>query len=489
MILPENDQGVFRYVSVEKHVLSLIETGSLRPGERIPSLRALGARLGVSVSTVNQAYMELERRGVVEARPKSGFFVRESPGARTPAPRPQGQPAKPPTTVNRGALIREVLDGMGRRDIVPLGVALTDEAFLPTKQLSRLLAKAAAGSAREVVSYESVRGNLALRRQIAWRLGEAGIEAGPEDVMVTAGAMEALYIALRSVTRPGDNVAIAAPSYYCFLQLLENFGLRAVELPSHPGDGVRPEDLAAALDRFSIAAVILTPNFNNPDGARIPDAAKAEMAAMLAARDVPLIEDDVYGDLHFEGGRPRCIASYDTGGHVLHCSSFSKTLAPGFRVGYLLPGRHAAKAFEIKATTNVCCATPTQMAVAEYLAQGSFERHIRKVRAVLERQSRMMEQRVLAHFPAGTRVSHPSGGTVLWVQLPPPADSIRLFYEAKAKGIGLAPGNIFSSCDQFNGFVRISFGNAWTRAVDDAVAEVGRLAAAQCAQGEPGPAD
>ena len=148
-----------------------------------------------------------------------------------------------------------------------------------------------------------------------------------------------------------------------------------------------------------------------------------------------------------------------------------------------------AKAFEIKATTNVCCATPTQMAVAEYLAQGSFERHIRKVRAVLERQCRMMEQRILAHFPAGTRVSHPSGGTVLWAQLPPPADSIRLFYEAKAKGIGLAPGNIFSSCDQFNGFVRISFGNAWTRAVDDAVAEVGRLAAAQCAQGETGPAD
>jgi DNA-binding transcriptional MocR family regulator len=307
--------------------------------------------------------------------------------------------------------------------------------------------------------------------------------------MVTAGAMEALYIALRSVTRPGDNVAIAAPSYYCFLQLLENFGLRAVELPSHPGDGVRPADLAAALDRFSIAAVILTPNFNNPDGARIPDAAKAEMAAMLAARDVPLIEDDVYGDLHFEGGRPRCIASYDTGGHVLHCSSFSKTLAPGFRVGYLLPGRYAAKAFEIKATTNVCCATPTQMAVAEYLAQGSFERHIRKVRAVLERQCRMMEQRILAHFPAGTRVSHPSGGTVLWTQLPPPADSIRLFYEAKAKGIGLAPGNIFSSCDQFDGFVRISFGNAWTRAVDDAVAEVGRLAATQCARGETGPAD
>lgn len=479
MTQPETDAGVFRYVSVEKHILGLIEAGSLQPGERIPSLRTLGARLGVSVSTVNQAYMALERRGVVEARPKSGFFVRQGPGAQKSGARPAVPLAKPPTTVNRGALIREVLDGMGRRDIVPLGVALTDESFLPTKPLSRLLAKAAAGGVESLVGYEGVRGNAALRRQIAWRLAEAGIEAGPDDVMITSGAMEALYIALRTVTRPGDNVAIASPSYYCFLQLLENFGLRAVELPSHPEGGVRPDELAAALDRFSIAAVILTPNFNNPDGARIPDAAKAEMAALAAARGVPLIEDDVYGDLYFDGGRPRCIASYDAGGHVLHCSSFSKTLAPGFRVGYLLPGRHAAKAFEIKATTNVCCATPTQIAVAEYLAQGTFERHLRKTRAVLERQARMMEQRVLEHFPAGTRVTHPGGGTVLWAQLPPGTDSIRLFYEARAKGIGVAPGNIFSSCDQFNGFLRISYGNAWTPAVEEAVVTLGRLAADQ----------
>jgi len=477
MTLPETAEGVFRYVSVEKHILSLIDSGSLGPGERIPSLRTLGERLGVSVSTVSQAYVALERRGVVEARPKSGFFVRARP-ARPPAPRASVLPAKPPTTVNRGALIREVLDGMGRRDIVPLGVARTDEAFLPTRQLNRLLGKVAASGGEDVVAYEGVCGNMTLRRQIAWRLAEAGIEVRPEDVMVTAGAMEALYIALRSVTRPGDNVAIAAPTYYCFLQLLENFGLRAVELPSHPDGGVRPADLATALDRFDVRAVILTPNFNNPDGARIPDPAKAEMAAMLAARGVPAIEDDVYGDLHFDGRRPRCLASYDTAGYVLHCSSFSKTLAPGFRVGYLLPGRFAAKAFEIKATTSVCCATPTQLAVAAYLGQGTFERHLRKTRIVLERQARMMEERILEHFPPGTRVTHPSGGTVLWVQLPEHVDSISLFYEAKARGISVAPGNIFSSCDQFNHFLRLSYGSAWSPEVEAALASLGRLAQA-----------
>jgi len=475
MTRPETDDGVFRYVRVERHILGLIEAGRLAPGERIPSLRALGAHLGVSLTTVNQAYMALERRGLLEARPKSGFFVRASP-PRPPAPRPSAIPAKPPTTVNRGALIREVLSGMARRDLVPLGVAQTDEAFLPTKPLARLLAKVATAGGESITGYEGVCGNMALRRQIAWQLAGAGIDTRPEDVMVTAGAMEALYIAVRSVTRPGDNVAIAAPTYYCFLQLLENFGLQAVEIPSHPDGGVHPADLQAALDRFDVQAVILTPNFNNPDGSRIPDEAKAEMAALLAARGVPVIEDDVYGDLTFESRRPHCFKSYDTSGNVLHCSSFSKTLAPGFRVGYLLPGRFAGKAFEIKATTNVCCATPTQMAVAEYLSQGSFERHLRQLRAGLERQARMMEAQILRHFPGETRVTHPGGGSVLWVQLPETVDAITLFYEAKARGIGVAPGNIFSSFDQFDHFLRLSYSNAWSPVVEAAVATLGRLA-------------
>ncbi len=475
-------EGVFRYVGVEKHILSLIEAGGLKPGERIPSLRALAARLSVSVSTVNQAYMELERRGVVEARPKSGFFVRRL-ASRPPAPRPATAAAPPPTAVNRGALIREVLDGMGRSDIVPLGVARTDEAFLPVKPLARLLAKVAAESGERTAAYEGVLGNLDLRRQIAWRLAQADIAVRPEDIMVTSGALEALYIALRSITRPGDNVAIAAPSYYCFLQLLENFGLRAVELPSHAAGGVRPADVAAALDRYDVRAVILTPNFNNPDGALIPDEAKSEIVSILASRGVPVIEDDVYGDLHFQDRRPRCLKTYDRAGLVLHCTSFSKTLAPGFRVGYLLPGRLATRAFEIKATTNVCCATPTQMAVARYLAQGGFDRHLRKVRAILERQARIMEERILRHFPEGVRVTHPGGGTVLWVQLPETVDSIDLFYEAKARGIGVAPGSIFSSRDQFSHFLRLSYGNAWSPAMEAAVATLGRLTRDMAAPG------
>ncbi|WP_075356109.1 PLP-dependent aminotransferase family protein [Desulfovibrio sp. DV] len=483
MTLSEADAGLFRYVAVEKHIVKLIEAGELKAGERIPSLRALGNRLGVSVSTVNQAYLELERRGMVEARPKSGFFVRQMPPRRA-VPQGSARPTAAPTTVTRGALIREVLDGMARRDIVPLGVARTDEALLPTKQLARLLAKVAAGDDR-VTSYESVCGNLELRRQIAWRLADAGIEAGAEDVMITSGAMEALYLALRSVTRPGDNVAIPAPTYYCFLQLLENLGLRAVELPSYPDGGVRPAELRQALDRFDLRAVILTPNFNNPDGSLIPDAAKAEMAALLAERGVPVIEDDVYGDLHFTERRPRCLRSFDASGNVLHCSSFSKTLAPGFRLGYMLPGRHAARAFEIKATTNVCCASPTQLTAALYLAQGGFDRHLRNTRSVLERQARMTEERVLRHFPEGTRVTHPAGGSVVWVQMPDSVDSIALFYEAKAQGIGVAPGNIFSSCDQFKHFLRLSYGHVWTPAVEQALATLGRLA--QGLSGREGP--
>lgn len=464
----------FRYVAVERHILGLIEAAGLGPGDRIPSLREMSARLSVSISTVNQAYLELESRGVVEARPKSGFFVRQA-RPRPPSPEPAPCLDASPTPVNRAALIRQVLDGMGRDDMIPLGVALTDDSLLPTKALGRVMARIAArpGAA---AAYETVAGNLGLRRQVAFRAAEAGMEVRPEEIIVTSGAMEALYIALRTVTRPGDAVGIASPTYYCFLQLLENFGLRAVEIPSHPDLGVRPADLARLVDKFEIKACILTPNFNNPDGSLIPDPDKAEIVNILAARDIPVIEDDVYGDIHFTPTRPGCLRSHDKKGLVLHCSSFSKTLCAGYRVGYLMPGRFFDKAFEIKGTTNVCSATPTQLAVAEYLSLGQHDRHLRRLRAAIERQGRIMTELVSRHFPKGIKVSRPMGGTVLWIELPGQADSIGYFQAARRLGIGVAPGAIFSTQDKFQNFVRLSYGKPVTPDIERAVAALGALA-------------
>jgi len=465
----------YRYETVRQSVLDLIDSGGLRPGDKAPSLRRLASRMRVSLSTVLMAYGQLESEGVLEARPKSGYFVRP-PASRLPLPSTKARPDEFPETLNRAELIRKLLENMSRRDLVPLGVARTDEALLPLAQLNRMLVQALRDEGEKTGYYGPVPGLDSLRLQIASHALEAGIETGMSGTLVTNGAMEALYVALRSVTRPGDTVAIASPTYYCFLQLLENLGLRVIEAPSRPGEGVRPEDLALVTERFRIAACVLTPNFNNPDGALMPDEAKAEIVALLARKGIPLIEDDVYGDLHFEPQRPRCCKSYDRQGLVLHCSSFSKVLSPGYRVGWLMPGRFIDKALEIKATTSVASATPTQMAVAEFLRQGLLHRHLKRLRPALKSMMDNMLGLIERHFPPGTRATRPRGGTVCWLELPGGGDGVEFMRLAMEHGIGAAPGALFSSQGCFRRFVRLSSGVHPGPALDNAMKTLGRIA-------------
>ena len=445
----------FRYETVRQNVLDMIESGALKPGEKAPSLRRLAARMRVSLSTAALAYAQLESEGVLTAKPKSGFFVR-SVRAGLPPPSVKPCPAEAPESLNRAAIIRKVLENMSRRDMLPLGVARTAENLLPLGQLNRIFAQVLRDEGDRVGFYGPVEGFEPLRRQIVLRALESGIECKVSETLVTSGAMEALHIALRCVTRAGDTVAIASPSYYCFLQLLENLGLRVIEIPSRPGEGVRPSDLAQVISRFRVAACVLTPNFNNPDGALTPDEAKAEIVDILARRDIPLIEDDVYGDMHYGPTRPKCCKAFDRKGLVLACSSFSKTIAPGYRVGWLLPGRFMDKALEVKATTSVASATPTQMAVAEYLRSGHYHRHLKRLRPAVKTMMGNMHELVGRFFPPGTRATRPEGGSVMWIELPGRADGVEFMHRALAQAISVAPGVIFSSQGSFRSFVRVS---------------------------------
>jgi len=469
----------YRYETVRASLLEMIASGALGPGDKAPSLRRLATAMRVSLSTASQAYSRLESEGVLEARPKSGFFIR---GGRASLPipgageRPAPGHAADPAPINRAELIQKVLGNMSRRDTLPLGVARTAENLLPLAQLNRILGQVLRDEGERVGFYGPVEGHEPLRRQIALRMMEAGAECGVADTLVTAGAMEALHIALRCVARAGDTVVIPTPSYYCFLHMLENMGLRVVEVPSRPGVGVNPSDIAQAVDRFRVAACVLTPNFNNPDGALMPEEAKAETVALLAARGVPLIEDDVYGDMHFGPERPKCCRAYDKSGLVLHCSSFSKTISPGYRVGWLLPGRFMDKALEIKATINVSTATPTQMAVAEYLRSGHYHRHLKRLRPAVKAHMEAMYALVGRHFPEGTRATRPQGGSVMWLELPGGVDTVAFMNKALEHDITVAPGAIFSSQDRFGDCLRVSYCIPDARRVEAAVALLGSLA-------------
>ncbi len=470
------------YRRVEQQLLAMMDAGELSPGARLPSLRRLSGCMGLSVATVNRAYVELERKGVVEARPRSGFFVRRHVRS-VQTPQRKARAAETPRAVTRGGLISTVLEAVGDHELLPLAVVCPAEEVLPGKTLARMARAVLQEQPDAALGYGPVHGLDALRRAVAFRAPDWGTSIKPEELIITGGALEALYISLRCLTRPGDTVIIQSPTYYCFLQLLETLGLRAIELPSCPEDGVDPAHLDEAVRTYPVAACILCPSFNNPDGSLVPEEVKAEIVRILDRAEVPLVEDDVYGDLHFGGPRPRACKGYDRPGeesNVILCSSFSKVLAPGYRVGYMAPGRFMDKALEVKATTNVCCPSLTQLTVAEYLNRGNFDRHLKQLRTAIQSQMQAMRHAVARHFPAGTRVTDPAGGSALWVELPPNGpglrDGVELFYRAKQFGVGVAPGNIFSAHDSFRNCIRLSCNGVWNERMDSGIKTLGRLA-------------
>lgn len=470
------------YERVADRVADLIARGVLRPGDRVPSVRRLSRQERVSVATVVQAYQQLEVRGLVEARPQSGHYVR----ARSRAPIAEPRPARPSTTPTKpstGHVIKTVYGASRDPRTVDLGAAIPSAELLPTEKLQRILGSMAREVGGVGVSYDPPPGCPALRRQIARRAVDAGCAIPADEIVTTVGAMEALHLALRATTKPGDTIALESPCYYGLLQLVESHGVRALEIPGHPRTGMDLDALEVALESQRIAAVISIPSFANPLGSRMPDEAKKRMVTMLAAREVPLIEDDIYGDVPFPGtappgeeDRPKPAKSWDRDGGVILCSSFSKTIAPGYRVGYVAGGRYRDRIEALKFAHTISTPTLPQLAIAEFIEGGGYDHHLRQLRRRLASQVAHVREAIAAFFPEGTRVTAPTGGFVLWVELPGNASSIELHGRALAEGVSVAPGPIFSAKPRFTSYLRVSCGLPWSTAIEQALATLGRIA-------------
>ena len=469
------DQTDFLYEQVERRVQTLIEDGVLAAGERIPSLRRMSRQAGVSLATVTQAYVELERKGLVEARPKSGFFVRPPSGPEIEVP-VSAKPHLSPRRVQFGDLSSTVFGAAHDPDVLSLATAFPSPELLPDRSLARAFNRVMARAGSAAFQYAPVDGLHDLRRQIALRLANLGSPVSPDDILITNGATEALAIGLRSVARPGDVVAVESPCYFAVLELIEQLGLLALEIGTDAQTGMRIDSLERALDDVDVAAVLLVPNFSNPLGSLMPDGSKRRLVELLGEREVALIEDDVYGDLHFGERRPGLLRGFDRRDAVISCSSFSKTLAPGLRIGWLLAGRHAATARSRKRSMSLSTSTVGQLAVAEFLANGRYDRYLRRVRATYREQIARARSLIAESFPPQTRVTRPQGGFVLWVQLPPIVDGKELFRRALERGVAVTPGALFSPTRKFDNFIRICCASPWSDAMSSAIATVGEIA-------------
>jgi DNA-binding transcriptional MocR family regulator len=462
------------YEQVTEHLATLIRAGALRAGERAPSVRELSRNRGASPATIVHAYELLEARGYLESRPRSGFFV--SSKWRGPPAEPRTvRPARRPVPLAVSQLVFEVLEAMRSREVVPLGSAFPSPELFPLRQLARDLAASAAQLDPWSTVQDLPPGSMSLRREIAQRYLLAGAEVLPEEIVVTAGALEALNLALQTVTRPDDVVAIESPTFYGCLQAVESAGRRAVEIPTHPRLGVDVLELERILDHEPVRACWIMTSFQNPLGATVPEAARARLVELLAARDIPLIIDSVYADLYFTPRRIAPAKRFDRRGLVLDCGSFSKSLAPGYRLGWVAAGRFSQELWRRKIMTSVSTSIPVQAAIARYLARGTYDRHLRRLRHTLQSQQAAYLAALERHFPAGTRCTRPDGGYFLWVELPGEVDAIELHEAALEHGISIAPGPMFSARKQFRSAIRLNYGHRWTAAVDAALATLGTL--------------
>lgn len=470
------DSQLLRYEKLAEDLSGIIVAGNIRPGERLPSVRRLSRERRLSVSTVLQALRHLEDKGLVEARPQSGYFVRHA-AARREAPMARSTPDEAvPVDVSQ-RLMRVLQSGM-QPGVAPLAAALPDAALMPVAALRRLYGGVARRHPRllEGASHINMDEPALVRQLVLRSVGWAGPLAASEFV-ITNSCTEALGLCLRAVTQPGDTVAVESPAYYLMLQLIETLGLKALEIPTDPRNGMSIEALDLATRDGRIAACLLVPNASNPLGSVMPDENKRRLAKLTADRGVALIEDDIYGDLHFAGERPRPIKAFDRTGNVMLCSSFSKCLSPALRIGFVAAGRYRSQVALQKTITSGATNPVTQMVLAEYLESSAYQRHMRGLRRAYEQQVDAMIASVARHFPATTRITQPQGGFVLWVELPEEIDTSALHGRAVAAGVAYVPGELFSASGMYRNCLRLNCGNPHTPQIEDAVRRLGALMA------------
>jgi DNA-binding transcriptional MocR family regulator len=466
------------YEQIAGRILGGIRDGTLVPGQRIPSVRRASEQFAVSVTTVLEAYRRLEDRGVIEARPQSGYYVRRAPDP-PPAPARTATNERAATLTISDLVLRVIHDWRAPGLLANFGTAAPSPGVVAANGLDRMLTRAVRRQSRAALGYDTPAGLEELRVQIARRALDVGVTLAPDDVVTTCGGQNAVRLCLEAVTRPGDTVVIETPTYFGLLEVLESLHLRALEVATFPAEGICLDALEDAMLRHRVAACVLCPTYGNPLGQCMPDEKKKRLAALLERAGVPLVEDDVYGDLSFDARRPPPVKAFDATGNVLLCSSFSKTLAPGFRVGWAAPGRYRRAVERLKFNSMLAVPTVTQLAVAGFLEEGGYDRHLRRLRRACADLVARLSDAISRSFPPGTRVSRPRGGCVLWVEMPPGFDALRLYDQARAAGIAIAPGPIFSATERYENCFRLAASTPWTPAVERALVLLAELVHAQ----------
>lgn len=460
------------YLKIANSVTEQIKSETLQFGDRLPSLRSAQKLYNVSLNTVKQAYMELESRSLVESRPKYGYYVSQTSQRKLalPSVAPMKDSEKKNTPQD---LIDKVFGVIGGTDITQFGLGIPGKSLLPVAKMKKCMIDVIKRKSDSGTNYEPVQGSELLRREIAkWSMVMEG-KITEDDLVITSGAMNAVYNCLMAVTQPGDSVAVESPVYFGILQAIQLLGLKAVEIPTHPITGVDLDELKKVMPKLSACCFVV--NYNNPLGFQMPDDNKKELVKMLTEYNVPLVEDDVYGNIYFGAGRPKPCKFYDEAGIVMWVGSVSKTLAPGFRVGWVAPGKFKEKIIRQKLVQTVSGPSLFSDVITDFLAHGRYDHHLRMFRKKLYANYLQIQKAVTEYFPDNTKISEPKGGFMLWLELDKRICTEDLYDVAFEQKINFAPGRMFSQHNQYQNCMRLNYALEWTDRVENDLEKLGKM--------------
>ena len=463
------------YEQVAYELTNQINQGIYKTGDRLPGVRQLSQRFKVSVSTIVQAHQLLEDQGAIEAKPRSGFYVSAALHKKPNVPT-ISTPSSKPQLVTGQALVLNLVKATNKPNILQLGAAVPHHDFLPVKAMQRSISKVTREKSTQCAGYEFPPGHPGLRQQIAKRMLLAGHQCSPDDIIITNGCQESLTLSLRTIAKPGDVIAIESPAFYGLLQVIDSLGMKALEIPTDPEHGISLSALELALEQWPIKAVVVVPNFSNPLGCCLSDERKKILVDMLEEHQVSLLEDDVSGELSFDQSRPCALKRYDKTDNVIYCSSFSKSLLPGLRIGWVIPGKHFNQIEYQKYVANLASSTLPQLALADFLEHGGYDRYLRHVRDEYKKQVARFIQAIGKYLPVGTKVTQPKGGFVIWIELPNKIDAMKLHELALEENISIAPGPMFSATQKYKNFIRLSCAQPWNDKLEQGLITLGRLA-------------
>ncbi len=478
----------FLYTNLARELGEKIKNNTFKTGEKLPSIRSLHQKLSLSISTVYKAYIELEKQGLIEAKPKSGYYVKHQSRTCAIAYQPDvdspqkldfsipSTDALSPHRISIPSYVNQVLKAAHRPDFLQLGTAMISPEILPFRQLSKIMKDFSQKEMRSILSYSLTQGDIELRRQLSLRSTGFLKQIGANDLIITNGCTEALMLALRATAKEGDIIALESPAFYGILPLLEDLGLYAIEIPNDPVNGLNLEILEDALQKHRISACLVTPNFSNPLGSLMPDAHKQKLVQLANRFDMPIIEDNINTELFYTQKRPSLLKAFDRNNLVITCTSFSKTVAPGYRIGWIIPGPNfMERILKLKAAISVSNSTLDQQIMARFMSLGNYDRYLRSLRSKMQKQVREYHSAIKSKIRNGIKINNPAGGILLWIEMLNGADGLEVYQTALENKISILPGTIFSTSGKFRNFIRIGCGYPFSKKTENAIDLLGSI--------------